>query len=269
MSDEEMCEAYDLDPNGPDTFEACDRIEQLLRYRSMDYLERIDFDRQSARELDFERERLFATQTEIWAYERGFEKLCDLAAKVNERLVTLGRFSLRLARQVALEVSDEFEAEHDLRDWATRLQDGDFHPDEVIATINRIAQSASQSGEIYAEAFMEGLYPFMAELMSDAQTRFDGRLGEALEARFHCPPGKTWGHYRGVSFFLWQDEAGGYRDGADRRVHITLLAAPPCAPNWAFPPTASQADALVLLRSEVDAFWRQNPPMHPDNNNAQ
>lgn len=268
MSDEEMCEAYDLDPNGPDTFEACDRIEQLLRYRSMDYLERVDFDRQSARELDFVRERLFATQTEIWAYERGFEKLSDLAGKVNERLVTLGRFSLRLARLVALEVSDEFRAEHDLRDWTARLHDGDFDPADLIATVNQTSDDNPNAACSQAGLLMSGFYPFITRTVSDAYERFNGDLAAALIDRFDYPPDGRWACFRGFCAWIYPsaDEIGSTQN---EPIFFDVIGAPDGAPRWSSPPLDTFEQAQARFHSEVDAFWRQNPPMHPDNINAQ
>lgn len=268
MTDQELCETYGVDWTGPYGYEAADRLELLLRYRSAEYLDRVSFQGEYASEFEFANERRYAEDAEQWADECGLEQVAALARQVKARLEAMARFSQRLVKRVREEVESQMDECHDLRDWETRLQDGDFNPDEVISTINRIAQSDAESGENYADALMESLYPFVATLVSDAQTRFDGSLGQALAARFHCPPRYTWSHYRGVSVFLWEEPVTGDRVGAGR-VHMRPLAVPPNAPYWDFPPAATQAEALALLRAEVDTFWRQNPSVTPDNNNAQ
>lgn len=269
MSEQALCAEYGVDPDGPNAYEAADRIEQLLRYRAPVYLEHVSFRHTSAREFEFEEERRFAEQSEGWANERDLPQVARLAQQVVRHLEALARYSLRVAREVEEAVMSDVREAHDLRDWETRLQEGDFNPDEVIGTINRVAQSNTESGEIYAEALMESLYPFMATLVGDAQNRFDGNLGQALAARLHCPPRGAWIHYRGVSAYLWHEPDSDTLGESAQRVHIRPLAAPENAPYWQFPPATTQAEALALLRTEVDAFWRQNPPVAPDNNNAQ
>lgn len=267
MSERELCETYDVDPDGPHAYEAFDRIAQLLRYRSMDYLDHVRFDGQTARDFAFEGERLFATQTELWAYERGLEKLAELASNVNSRLVSLGRFSLRVAREVAAEVGEQLQTDHDLRDWDTRLQEGDFDPGEVIDTINKAVEDNPGKATGQAHTYLDALYPFVASVVSDAHDRFNGQLAAALIARFNCPPEANWTYYRGFSACIWQaaDEAGSTEG---EPFFFDVIGAPEHAPRWSSPPLYTPEEALALLRAEVDTFWRQNPPVAPDNNNA-
>jgi hypothetical protein len=267
MSEQELCETYGVDWTGPYNYEAVDRLELLLRYRSSEYLDRVSFRGEYASEFEFASERQYAEETEQWADERGLEQVAALARQVRSRLEALGRFSRRLAEEVREEVEIRMDECHDLRDWATRLQEGDFDPSEIIDTINRIAQSDSESGEVHASALMESLYPFVAGLVSDTQSRFDGHLGRALAARFVCPPQGDWTHYRGVSAYLFQLPAPGDSNQGPKYVQLHPIAAPTYAPRWNFPPFASQTEAMTVFRTEVDAFWRLNPPVDPDRDN--
>lgn len=267
MSERELCAAYDVDPDGPHAYEACDRIEQLLRYRSMDYLAHVRFNGQTARDFDFEGERLFAAQTEQWAQERGLEQLAELASDVNARLVSLGRFSLRVAREVAAEVTEQFRTGQDLRNWDTRLEEGDFDPVEVIDTINNAAEDSPDKAAGQAHVYLDALYPFVASVVSDAHERFNGQLAAALIARFNFPPDAQWTHYRGFSACIWQSpDATGSTEGEP--FFCEVIGAPERAPRWSSPPVNTPEQALALLRGEVDAFWRQNPPEELDNHNA-
>lgn len=267
MTGRELCEAYGVDWQGPYGYEAVDRLEMLLRYRSADYLDCVSFQGEYASEFEFADERRYAEDTGQWADECGLEQVAELARQVTARLEALARFSQRLAKQVREEVEIQMDECHDLRDWDTRLQEGDFDPAEVIDTINNAAEDSPGKAAGQAHVYLDALYPFVASVVSDAHERFNGQLAAALTARFNCPPDAQWTHYRGFSACISPStDATGSTEGEP--FFCEVIGAPERAPRWSSPPVNTPEQALALLRAEVDAFWRQNPPGDPDTHHA-
>lgn len=267
MSEQELCEVYGVDWHGPYAYEAADRLALLNRYRSPEYPGEVSVRGDYASEFEFASERRYTEDTEQWANERGLEQVAQLARQVTDRLEGLARFSRRLAKQVREEVTDQLEESHDLRDWSTRLEEGDFDPVEVISIINKAAEDDPGKAMGQGHVYLEALYPFVASVVSDAHERFDGQLGPALAARFNHPPDAQWTHYRGFSAYIWQSpDATGSTEGEP--FFCEVIAAPDQAPRWSSPPVNAPGQALALLRAEVDTFWRQNPPGDPDTHNT-
>lgn len=257
MSEQELCESYGVDWHGPYAYEAVDRLELLLRYKSAEYLDRVSFRGEYATEFEFASERRYAEEAEQWANERDLEQVARLAQQVTVRLEALAQFSRKLAKQVQQEVMAAMEESHDLRDWSIRLQEGDFDPSKVIHAINGVAQDDPESGEIYADAYMESMYPFIAGVVIDAQSCFDGNLGHALAARFERPPQGVWSHYRGYCIHSRQ-VAGSVSSDAPQ---VAFVAQVVCEPEddavGLHAHGATAAEALLHCRAHIDEHCSQ------------
>jgi hypothetical protein len=199
MSDQELCVAYELDPDGVYTYEAIDRIEQLKEYLKVDYLDSIGVGAgASSEEFDFGEQQLFADDTETWAYTHGFEKVAEFANFVNCHLLTLFKFSRRLIKIAHREYVED---NGKMLTWPEELYNGDFDPNNVIASIHARLENHELT-EKEALDYGDSIFSFVHDLVTLAHDRHNGDLGLALSERFCVANRVRWISYRGMRFRL-------------------------------------------------------------------
>jgi hypothetical protein len=251
MTNEEVCEAYELDPDGQHTYEAIDRIEQLKGYLDIDYLDTVGAgSRDSTEEFSLASESLFAQDSEAWAFQCGLEKVAALAMRVNSHLRTLESFCNRLIRVTRA----EYVSDNGILPWEEEVEAGEYDPGNVIDVINgRMSSEASTAG--LGMDYGDGIYSFVSKLLADAHSQYGGDFGRALSDRFQFSHPVRWFALRGVQarifplsqdFDLWQIEVF---NGPERLPRIGDIVAP------------TESQAMDMLRVAVDSCWAQIPDL--------
>ena len=257
MTEQELCAAYGVDPDGQYAYEAADRITRLRHHLSIDYLDTLGVNsRATTEEFDFSEERLYAQDTETWAFEHGFEQIVELASNANSHFSTLLQFSSRLIRLTR----EEHAQDNPVVPWPEQLQAGDYDPDIVIRAINSWLQEGEHIQE-QALGYGDGVFNFVVDLVALANDRHQGDIGRVLGDKFKLGSPVRWVQYRGVRARIAPAPVD--RQSLFQSVAwlVTVVGAPdgfPCLPVACEP---NEPAALEWLHKVVDECMAQRPAL--------